>query len=295
MKKFYVFALAFFVVLSNIYSIERLLLKTKDIYTGNLAVLNSEKVVFVLLGERFDFKWDQIDVIDFRSSEDEFEIELSDKSILKGSIVDQDEEFYTIGSAAGLTTIDKKKVKEIRNPKFSKFFKKIKKSALDFHIGMVPYTTFVLNDFRTSYQAFWSYELYFESTFFTSVWFGFDATFLMLTPQFGSYNDFIFIVPINFTIRYQDNFFRHKDENHPIRRLFWSLKWGFGFAPSVFTEISEKRSTTAISFSTDLDFGIKYYVAKNFGIGINTKTNLIVQKSSYIATQSAGLILEFQF
>lgn len=297
MKRFFIITVILSFVFTYSFGVEKLLFKSNDRYTGNLVLFSKERTVIVIDDKKLEFQTDKIEQVDFKDSQDEFEIVLSDKSTLRGSVVDQDEEFYTIGSGAGLTTIKKEKVMEIRNAnaKYKDYFVKEKKYNIDFHFGMTPSTTFVLNDLNTSYQAYWSYEMFFESTFFTKAWFGVDISYIMLVPNFGAYTDYLFIIPINFTIKYQDNFFRPKQEGNPLRNLFWYIKMGIGFAPVIFAETAEKRYTYAMSFSSEAEFGIKYYITKFFAVGIDTKTELIVQKNSYVAMQSGGLILEFKF
>jgi hypothetical protein len=296
MRKLIIFFIITFLCISSLQAIEKLTLKSKDKYSGNLILIDKQHVVFLINNQKFEFTIDKIESIDFKESDDEFELVLTDKSVLKGSIVDQDNEFYTVGSAAGLTTINKQKIVEIRNnnKKYKDLFS-TRKFDNYFHIGMIPYTTFILNDVKNTYQSYWSYKLYFESTFFTKAWFGFDISFMMLIPAFGTYNDFLFCVPINFTVKYEDNFYRHKDLNHWSRRLYWHIKFGFGFSPIIFAELADKKNSVSLSVSSEADYGIKFYPSNNFGIGITGTTSLLAQKTSYMIMQSAGLILEFKF
>ena len=108
-------------IINNVFAIEKLILNNKDIYTGNLVLITNEKVVFYFLEKRFEFKISEIQKIDFSKSDSEFEIILDDNSKIKGAIIDQDDLFWTIGSSAGITPIEKKRVKEIFNPKFAKY------------------------------------------------------------------------------------------------------------------------------------------------------------------------------
>jgi hypothetical protein len=274
---------------------EKIYMKSKDIYSCDIVYIDAKKLVFFMLGERFEINVDQIEKIDFASSQNEFEILLDDKTSIKGQIVEEDEDYYTVGSSAGINKIERKKVKEINNPKMKEFRSQEKKYSFKFHTGLTPYTTFVLNDVSKSYQSYWSLTANIESNFYTMAWFGIDISFMMLIPQWGVYNDFLFLTPINFTVMYEDNFYRSKVKNHWSNNLFWHVKMGFGFSPVIFHEIAEKRTSSSVSFSSMADIGIKYYFKKFFALGISGRTNLFAQKYSYMIMQSAGLILEFKF
>ena len=266
-----------------LFSGEKIIFKNNDLFSGNLVLLTSENVVFYFLNRRFEFKLSDIKKIDFSESNEEFEILLEDNSKIKGAIVDQDDEFWTIGSSAGITPIEKKRVKEIFNPSFAKYRNPEKRFIFKTNIGI---------DTNASY---WSLKSYFEFNFFLPVYFGFDAGFVMFYPEFGSLNDFLYLVPINFTLKYMDSFYKGTKENHPLNNLFWHIKFGAGFSPIIFSEVKENKATASIGFSGEIDYGIKYAIKKFFVIGISGNSSIIVDKSQFIFLQSAGVTLEFKF
>lgn len=293
MKK--IFLIIFILCGVYLFTVEKLIFKNNDVFTGNVVLLTSEKVVFYFLTKRFDFKLSDIKKVDFSESDSEFEIILEDNSKIKGAIVDQDDEFWTIGSSAGITPIEKKKVKEIFNPKLSKYRNPEKKFVFKTNIGIEANSIFVINDFSNYFKSYWSVKNYFEVNFFLPVYFGFDVSFIMFYPEFGSFNDFLYFVPVNFTLKYMDSFYKGKKENHPVSNLFWHIKMGAGFTPIIFSEIKENKVTSSLGFSGELDYGIKYYITKFFSLGISGNSSIIVDKSQFIFLQGAGIITEFKF
>jgi hypothetical protein len=271
----------------TMFGMERITMKSnQDRYSGNFVLMDSEKVVFVMFSQRFVFTHDEIASINFEETEDEFEILLDDNSILKGMIVEQDEEFYTIGSSAGLTTIDKARIVEIKNPKFEEFYKPVEAGAVTLHLGIETAGSLVLNEFGNSYQPYGSFAVYFETDFGIPVFFGIDLHAFLNIAQFGNTEDFLLVMPVHVYLKYQSSL-------GFMKQLLWSVKCGIGCAPLLFLETGEGNTSFGIAFSNVIDLGIKYKLSGNLSLGGNAKANLVVQQTSYIFTQSIGIIVEF--
>jgi hypothetical protein len=278
----------------NAFSAEKMTLKSGDVYTCDFVLQNAEKVVVLLFGSRVEIPPDEVKQVSFESSEDELEIVLNDNTVLKGQIVEQDSEFYTVGTAAGLNTMEKAKIKEIRNPKYAQFYAAKKADAIGFHAGVFPSYTTVLNGFGTSYNTFWGGEIYAEFGLLRNFWLGLDADFLMLTPQFDSTNEILFMIPVNITFKYESSFGEPGDAKNPFSNLSWYLKAGAGVSVDLFMEQAEARTSTAVAMSMAVSYGLKYAVLDFLSIGLGGKTAAVFEPSTYVFTQSGGVILEFR-
>ena len=249
-------------------------------------MMDREKAVFLLFDLRFEFTLEEIESIDFTDTEDEFEIILDDDSVLQGMIVEQDDLFFTIGSSAGLTTIDKERILEIKNPRFAEYYEAEKERKTAIHLGVEPAGSVVLNDFGTSYQPYGSLAVSVESDFGSPIFFGLDINVLVNFPRFGDFEDFLLVLPLHLYMKYQGML--AKKEN-----LLWMVKIGAGCAPVIFMETGDSETSTGLAISQVADFGILYKTAGKMRIGGNIKANLVVQHGSFIFTQSAGMVLEF--
>ncbi|MBN1697884.1 MAG: hypothetical protein JW881_10260 [Spirochaetales bacterium] len=295
MRKYICVALLIILIAPFMYGLERITMKSnQDRYTGNFVMMDREKVVFLLFDRRFEFTHDEIASISFEDTEDEFEILLDDNSVLKGMIVEQDDDYYTIGSSAGLTTIEKARIVSIKNPKFERYFAAEKVVTSAVNTGIVPATTWILNDIGSSYQPYGSLEYYLETDFGTPVLFGIDTAFMMCLPTFGDFSDFLIFIPVHLYIKYLGRFNTSGSGNDVMSKLTWYIKLGTGCAPAFLLETAEGLTSFALSFSNVLDIGVKYMMSDGFFIGIAAKTNLIVQKNSYAIIQSGGFILDFR-
>jgi len=103
----------FFFVTGCLFASETIIMKNKDTYSANLVYLDESVVIFLIKGNRFEFKKDEVSKVDFSKSENEFKIILNDGSSMIGSIIDQNDDFLTIGSNAGITPIEGKIIKQI--------------------------------------------------------------------------------------------------------------------------------------------------------------------------------------
>ncbi|HBD94855.1 MAG: hypothetical protein A2015_01035 [Spirochaetes bacterium GWF1_31_7] len=293
MKKNVILMVLLFIT-AGTFASETIRMKNKETYSADLVSLDETKIIFLISGSRFEFEREKVSNVDFSSSNNEFEIILNDGSSMKASIVDQDDEFFTIGSSAGITPIEKKMIKQIKNPLLEKFIRP-SIGTLEFHYGNVAYTTFIINDFSKSYQAYWSYENYIETNFFSKAFFGINISLMMLTPQFNIFNDFIFIIPIHFTLKYEDNFYKHKDAQHWSRNLLWHISGGMGVAIITLFEKEENITTTSVGISAEAGYGIKYLIKKFIALGINGKTGVMSQENTMLFMQSAGIGVEINF
>ena len=298
MKSLYLLVIILSLIfLPDLYPLEILTIKeTNDRYSGDFVKMDRKRVIFILFKQRFKFDLEHIESVNFEDSEDEFEIVLDDESVLRGSIVEEDEKFYTFGSSAGLTTIPKANIVEIRNPQFKEFYEaKVVKTTSDIRVGLIPSYTHVINDFNDSYTSYWGNEVYFEMNLLSPMWFGVDVNFLIFFPRFGDNNDFLYLIPTHLTLKYQANFTQPREQKHFLNDLFWFIKFGFGACPIIFSQKAEETSTAAIALSSALDYGIKLYLSESFALGLNGKTDIIALVSSFVLTQSAGLSVEFTF
>jgi hypothetical protein len=280
-RKLFVVFILLAAVLMNSYGIEQVLLNSGDVYSCTFVLMNAEKVVVLLFTNRVEINAADVKMVSFENSEDELEIVLKDDTIIKGQIVEQDAEFYTIGTTAGLNTIEKTKIKEIRNPKYM-YVKKA--DTLSFHIGLLPAYTRVLGGFASSYNTFWSSELFFEISFLKNLWIGVSADFLMLSPQFASTNESLFLIPANVSLKYESPFVEPANPKNPLTRL--------GACTIIFTEKAEARTTASVGICTVSEYGLKYAITEAFSIGVAGKTSIVLQSSTHVLTQSGGLFLE---
>jgi hypothetical protein len=293
MRSKFVLAFVLFVaVLMSSYGIERVSLKTGDVYSCNLVLMDAEKVVVLLFSNRVEILAADVKSVSFENSEDELEIVLKDDTILKGQIVEQDAEFYTIGMSAGLNTIEKAKIKEIRNPRYLYVEKT---DVVSFHAGLLPAYSRVLGGFGSSYNTFWSGELFFEISFLENLWIGASIDFLMLTPEFASTNESLILIPANVTLKYESPFVEPMDPQNLLTRLYWLVKFGLGASPVVFHEKAEARTTASVGLCTVAEYGLKYAINEAFAVGIVGKTSLVIQSSTHVLAQSGGLFLEAAF
>ncbi|MCX7039212.1 MAG: hypothetical protein NT005_08790 [Spirochaetes bacterium] len=288
-RKLFVAFVLFAAMLMNSYGSEQVLLNSGDVYSCTFVLMNAEKVVVLLYTHRVEINATDVKMVSFENSEDELEIVLKDDTIIKGQIVEQDAEFYTIGTTAGLNTIEKTKIKEIRNPKYM-YVKKA--DAIQFHIGLLPAYSTVLGDFASAYNTFWSGELYFEISFLKNLWIGVSGDFLMLSPQFASTNETLFLIPANVTLKYESPFVEPMDPKNLLTRLYWHFKFGLGASTIIFTEKAEARTTASVGMCTVAEYGLKYAIVEAFSIGIAGKTSIVIQSSTHVLTQSGGLFLE---
>jgi hypothetical protein len=291
-RKILVAFLLFVAVLMNSYGIEQVLLNSGDVYSCTFVLMNAEKVVILLYANRVEINTADVKRVSFADSEDEMEIVLKDDTIIKGQIVEQDAEFYTIGTTAGLNTIEKTKIKEIRNPKYM-FVKKA--DAIQFHVGLLPAYSRVLGGFGSTYNTFWSGELFFEMSLLKNLWIGVSGDFLMLSPQFDSTNESLFLIPANITLKYERPFVESLDLENLLTRLYWHVKFGLGACAIILTEKAEAKTTVAVGMCTVAEYGLKYAITETFSIGIAGKTSIVIQSSTHVLAQSAGLLLEAKF
>jgi len=292
MKKIFFFIL-FSVVFMNLHGIESLTFKTKEQFSGNLVYKNNERVVFLMLATRFECKAADVDIINFKDSSDEFVIVLDDNSSVKGAIVDQDKDTYTIGSSMGLSPVDKKRVVEITNPKYADFKEPKKEYQLNFNTGVVPFADFILNDLGRFYMGA-SVRFFFESNLYTHAWIGLDAGALVYIPIIANLTDKLLLVPVNLTLKYEDNFYRTKNIAEWINNIFWYGKLGVGAAAIMYFQQNESTGATSVGLSMEAEYGIKYSL-KGMLIGLSGLTSVILQKESYVLMQSAGFIIELRF
>jgi hypothetical protein len=293
MRRKFVLAFVLFVAaLVNSYGIEQVLLKSGDVYSCTFVLMDAEKVVVLLFSNRVEISTTDIKSVSFDKSEDEMEIVLKDDTILKGQIVEQDAEFYTIGTTAGLNTIEKAKIKEIRNPKY---LYAEKTDVVSFHAGLLPAYTRVLGGFGSSYNTFWSGEVYFELSFLENLWIGASLDFLMLTPEFASTNESLFLIPANVSVKYERPFVQPLDPQNLLTRLYWLVKFGLGASPIIFHEKAEARTTVSVGLCTVAEYGLKYAINEAFAVGIVGKTSVVIQSSTHVLAQSGGLFLEATF
>ncbi|MBN2533047.1 MAG: hypothetical protein JXB88_09150 [Spirochaetales bacterium] len=287
LKSKFLFLIFLIITLPGGWCIERITLKESgDRYSGNFVKMSTKNTVFLLFNQRFEFSNEEIEFINFEDSEDELEILLDDNSILKGMIVDQDDEFFTVGSSAGLTTINKIRILEIKNPRFEEFYVAEKQRTMTVHFGIEPAGSLVLNDFGTSYQPYGSLAAYFEMDFGLPVFFGIDIHAFLNIAQFGDTEDFLLVTPIHVYLKYQDILLG-------MKQLLWSIKCGVGCAPLIFMETGEGNTSFGIAFSQIADLGVKYKLSDNLSLGGNARTNLVVERTSCILTQSIGIVVEF--
>jgi hypothetical protein len=293
MKRTILLAFVLFVaILVNSYGLEQVLLKTGDVYSCNLVRMDAETVVVLLFSHRVEIKATDVKSVSFEKGEDELEIVLKDDTILKGQIVEQDAEFYTIGTTAGLNTIEKAKIKEIRNPNYLYVEET---GVVSFHAGLLPAYTRVLGGFGSSYNTFWGGELFFEIGFLENLWIGASLDFLMLTPQFESTNESLFLIPANVTFKYERPFNAPRESQNPLTRLYWHVKFGLGVCPIIFHEQAEARTTASVGLSTVAEYGLKYSITEVLSLGIAGKTSVVIQSSAHVLSQSGGLYLEATF
>jgi hypothetical protein len=154
------------------------------------------------------------------------------------------------------------------------------------HLGIEPAGSLVLNDFGSSYQPYGSLAAYFETDFGLPVFFGVDLHAFLNIARFGNTEDFLLVMPVHVYLKYQGIFLG-------MKQLLWSVKCGVGCAPLIFIETGDKNTSFGIAFSQVADLGIKYKLSENFSLGGNTKTNLVVERTSSIFTQSIGIVVEF--
>jgi hypothetical protein len=236
---------------------------------------------------------EEVKQISFESSEDEFEIVLNDGTVLRGQIVEQDSDFYTIGSSAGLNTIEKGKVMEIRNPKLAEYYTLKKVDSISFHAGIMPSYSTVLSGFGSYYNTFWGGGIYAELGLLRNFWISMDSDFFMLTPQFASTNEILFLIPIQLGFKYESAFAEQGSKN-PLSHLFWFVKAGVGISTDIFLEKAEGRTSTALAMSMAVSYGMKYAIADFLSVGLGGKTTVVFEPSTYILIQSAGAIVEFK-
>jgi hypothetical protein len=153
----------------------------------------------------------------------------------------------------------------------------------------------VLGGFGSSYNTFWSGELFFEISFLENLWIGASLDFLMLTPEFASTNESLFLIPANVTVKYERPFGDPADSQNPLSRLYWHVKFGLGACPIIFHEKAEARTTTSVGLSTVAEYGLKYAISKALSLGIAGKTSIVIQSSTHVLAQSGGLFLEATF
>jgi hypothetical protein len=276
----------------NAYCMEKLTLKSGDIYSCNFVLRDNAKVVVLLFGYRVEIPVGDVKFLSFEKTEDELEVVLMDDTVIKGQIVEQDDDFYTIGTSAGLNTIEKGKIKVIRNPKYAEHYVVKALDDVKVQLGIVPSYTTILNSFGASYNTFWGAGLYVDVGLLRNFSLGLDLDFMMLSPQFGSTNETLFLLPVFVTFKYENAFGSSGD---PLSKLYWYVKGGAGVSVDIFMEKEEVQTAVAFGISLAVSYGIRYALADGFSIGVGGKTQAIMESSAYALAQSAGVILELKF
>ena len=295
-RKYRMLALVLFSLIGlSAFGAEKMALKSGDLYSCSLILRNADMAVVLLFGNRVEIPADGIKQISFEDSEDEFEIVLSDGTVLKGQIVDQDNDFYTIGTSAGLNTLEKAKIMEIRNPKLAQFYAPKKAESLGFHAGIFPSYSTVLGGFGSAYNTFWGAGIYAELGLTRGFWICLDSDFYMLTPQFASTNEIVFVIPVQLGFKYEGSFGEQGDAKNPLSNLIWSIKAGAGISGDVLLEQTEARTTAALGLSMAVSYGLKYSIMDFLSAGIGGKTTVVLEPSTYLLIQSVGVVIEFRF
>lgn len=286
------FLALFAAVAANTHGNEQVLLVKGDLYSCDLVLMDSARVVVLLFAHRVELPMSEVRSVSFENSEDEMEIVLKDDTVLKGQIVGQDADFYTIGTTAGLNTIDKAKIKEIRNPRYLHVENP---DVVSLHVGLVPAYTRVLGGFGESYNTFWSTEAYVEVSFLENLWIGASVDFLMLSPEFDSTNEILFLIPVHASVKYERPFAGPEEPQSLLSRLYWHVEFGLGAGPVMLREKAEARTTASIAMCTAAGYGLKFAISKTLSLGIAGKTSVVLQTSTHVLSQSGSLFLEATF